>query len=156
MSRRPARSSDGTRPPDGPRVDDGAGRGLHSLPARTGTGMTSDREQAIFEAGIKLGALYHQWVGTPISPQTAEVIEEAIEQAVGLQPFVEEITVQLDRSRMRPNEFGYSELSGLMFDVVIVTRHGDATCRARLAPHDDYPLMEVLGCRDAPPVPDHR
>ena len=30
-----------------------------------GTERTSDREQAIFEAGIKLGALYHQWVGTP-------------------------------------------------------------------------------------------
>ncbi len=29
--------------------------------------MESDREQAVFEAGIKLGALYHQWVGTPIS-----------------------------------------------------------------------------------------
>ena len=70
--------------------------------------MTSDRDQAIFEAGIELGALYHQWVGTPISPQTAEVIEEAIEQAVGLQPFVEEITVRLDTRRMRPNEFGYS------------------------------------------------
>jgi len=31
----------------------------------------SDREQAIFEAGIKLGALYHQWVGTPISQESA-------------------------------------------------------------------------------------
>jgi hypothetical protein len=117
--------------------------------------MTSDRDQAIFEAGIKLGALYHQWVGTPISPQTAEVVEEAIEQAVGLQPFVDEITVRLDRRRMRPNEFGYSELAGLMFDVELVTRCNRATCRARLAPHDDYPMMSILSCHEAPPVPDH-
>ncbi|MEN6519152.1 MAG: dihydroneopterin aldolase family protein [Methanospirillum sp.] len=117
--------------------------------------MTSDRDQAIFEAGIKLGALYHQWVGTPISPQTAEVVEEAIEQAVGLQPFVEEITVRLDTRRMRPNEFGYSELAGLMFEVEIVTRCNGASCHARLAPHDDYPLMTILSCYDAPPVPDN-
>ncbi len=118
--------------------------------------MTADRDQAIFEAGIKLGALYHQWVGTPISPQTAEVVEEAIEQAVGLQPFVEEITVRLDTPRMRPNEFGYSELSGLMFDVEITTRCNGATCRARLAPNGDYPMMSILTAYDAAPVPDHR
>lgn len=117
--------------------------------------MTSDREQAIFEAGIKLGALYHQWVGTPISPQMAEVVEEAIEQSVGLQPFVEEIRVRLDRHRMRPNEFGYSELAGLMFDVELSTRYRGALCRARLSPENGYPMMTVLSSHDAPPVPDH-
>jgi len=30
--------------------------------------MTSNQEQAVFEAGIKLGALYHQWVGHPHLP----------------------------------------------------------------------------------------
>lgn len=117
--------------------------------------MTSDSEQAIFEAGIKLGALYHQWVGTPISPQIAEVIEEAIEQAVGLQPFVEEITVRLDTRKMRPNEFGYSELTGLMFEVELETRCNGASCRARLAPSGDYPLMTILSLHDTQTVPDH-
>ena len=50
--------------------------------------MTSDREQVVFEAGIKLGALYHQWVGTPISRASAGSVEAAIERAVILQPFV--------------------------------------------------------------------
>ena len=77
--------------------------------------MSTDREQAVFEAGIKLGALYHQWVGTPVSKKSAASIESAIEQAVILQPFVEEITVRLDRNLMTENDFGYSELSGLMF-----------------------------------------
>ncbi|MCQ2376461.1 MAG: dihydroneopterin aldolase family protein, partial [Methanocorpusculum sp.] len=27
--------------------------------------MATDRENAVFEAAIKLGALYHQFVGTP-------------------------------------------------------------------------------------------
>ena len=88
------------------------------------SGEHSDRERAIFEAGIRLGALYHQWVGTPISQESAPSVEAAIEKAVILQPFVEEITVRLDRSAMKKNVFGYSELSGLMFDVEIVTRVG--------------------------------
>jgi hypothetical protein len=108
--------------------------------------VTSDCEQAVFEAGIKLGALYHQWVGTPISRQSAASVEAAIEKAVILQPFVEEITVNLDRTLMAENRFGYSELSGLMFSVEIVTRVGFSYCRARLAPEQGYPFMNIVEC----------
>lgn len=117
--------------------------------------MATDREQAIFEAAIKLGALYHQWVGTPVSRRSAASVETAIEKAVILQPFVEEITVRLDREKMTENIYGYSELSGLMFDVVIVTRVGFAYCRARLAPHDGYPLMSIVECHEIPGVSDN-
>ena len=110
--------------------------------------MIPDRDRTIFEAGIKLGALYHQWVGTPISRKSAASVEKAIEQAVILQPFVEEITVRLDRTLMTENAFGYSELSGLMFDVDIVTRVGFTYCRARLAPKDGYPLMQITECNE--------
>lgn len=122
------------------------------------TGENSDgvcltqKEQAIFEAGIKLGALYHQWVGTPISRESAGSVESAIEKSVILQPFVEEITVRLDRSLMKENVYGYSELSGLMFMVTIVTRVGFSYCRARLAPSGSYPLMQVVECCEIPPV----
>ena len=115
----------------------------------------SDREQAIFEAGIKLGALYHQWVGTPISQESAASVESAIEKAVILQPFVEEITVRLDRSLMKKNVFGYSELSGLMFDAEIVTRVGFAYCRAVLSPKDGYPLMKIAECHEIATLSDH-
>ena len=108
--------------------------------------MISEKDRAIFEAGIKLGALYHQWVGTPISRESAGSIESAIEKAVILQPFVEQIMVRLDRALMTQNVFGYSELSGLMFDVEIVTRVGFTYCRARLAPENGYPLMRVVEC----------
>ena len=108
--------------------------------------MMTDRDRAIFEAGIKLGALYHQWVGTPISRKSAAGVERTIEQAVILQPYVEVITVRLDRNLMTENTFGYSELTGLMFDVEIVTRVGFTYCRARLAPLDGYPLMQIVEC----------
>jgi hypothetical protein len=110
--------------------------------------MQNDKELAIFEAGIKLGALYHQWIGTPVSRESAGSLESAIEKSVILQPHVEEITVCLDRNLMLPNRFGYSELAGLMFDVNIVTRVGFAYCRARLSPLDGYPLMQVVECRE--------
>jgi hypothetical protein len=117
--------------------------------------MNSDREQACFEAGIKLGALYHQWVGTPISRESAASVETAIEKAVILQPFVEEITVHLNRELMTENVFGYSELSGLMFDVEITTRVGFVYCRARLVPDAKYPLMQIVECHEIPRVSHH-
>ncbi len=123
-------------------------------PSQAGEKPT-DRERAIFEAGIKLGALYHQWVGTPIAQETATSVESAIEKAVILQPFVEEITVNLDHSLMKKNVFGYSELSGLMFDVEIVTRVGFCICRATLTPENGYPLMRILECHEIPALSDH-
>ncbi|MEM3588173.1 MAG: dihydroneopterin aldolase family protein, partial [Candidatus Jordarchaeaceae archaeon] len=41
----------------------------------------TDRDRAIFEGGITLGAIYHQFVGTPISRDAAVVsaLEKAIE-----------------------------------------------------------------------------
>ena len=110
--------------------------------------MKNDRVQAVFEAGIKLGALYHQWVGTPISRNSAGSVETAIEQAVILQPCVEKITVNLNRNLMTENIFGYSELSGIMFDVEITTRVGFSYCRARLSVENGYPLMKIVECNE--------
>lgn len=106
--------------------------------------MHTAREKAAFEAGIKLGALYHQWVGTPVSPLTAASIESAIEKSVGLQPHVKGISVRLDQDIMKPNVFGYSELQGLMLTVEIETRVDGEVCRARLRREGDYPMMEIV------------
>ena len=46
--------------------------------------MPTNREIAAFEAGIKLGALYHQFVGSPVSPKTADSLERAIEESISL------------------------------------------------------------------------
>lgn len=106
--------------------------------------MISERETAAFEAGIKLGALYHQFVGTPISQETAEYVEKAIESAVRLQPFVEEIEVHLNREDMVSNRFGYSELSGRMYRVRIKTKVGGSSCVAELELEDQYPMMKIV------------
>lgn len=106
--------------------------------------MITDRENAVFEAAIKLGALYHQFVGTPISRNTAATVEAAIESAVSLQPYVTRIEVHLDKSLMNENPFGYSELTGAMYDVTIETKFNDAVCKAQLRFENGYPMMKIL------------
>jgi hypothetical protein len=106
--------------------------------------MISDQDLAVFEAGIKLGALYHQWVGTPVSKDSATSLETAIKEAHIQQPFVENISVILDKELMNPNMFGYSELSGLMFSVSLKTRVNKAACTVQLSPEDGYPMMRII------------
>jgi hypothetical protein len=108
--------------------------------------MVSEREQAIFEAAIKLGALYHQFVGTPVSRTT----ETAIQESISLQPYVLELRVSIDRGQMEENLYGYSELKGTMLTVDVVTRVGDVCCHARLRRKGDYPLMEIIRCYEEP------
>ena len=43
------------------------------------------RERAIFEGGISMGALFHQFVGTPVNKDTKEGLERTIEESFKLQ-----------------------------------------------------------------------
>ena len=105
--------------------------------------MISDRERATFEVGIKMGALYHQWVGTPVSRESASSLERAIENAHIQQPYVTEISVSLDRDAMIPNSFGYCELAGLMLNVEMTVRVNQAACHASLSREGEYPMMRI-------------
>ena len=44
------------------------------------------RERAIFEGAISMGALFHQFVGTPVNKNTKESLEKAMEESLNLQP----------------------------------------------------------------------
>ena len=116
--------------------------------------MISDRERAAFEAGIKLGALYHQWVGTPVSRESAHSLERAIENAHIQQPYVTEISVGLDRDAMVPNSFGYSELAGLMLDVELTVRVNQASCHGSLSREGEYPMMRIEWIDEEPELSD--
>ena len=109
----------------------------------------TDRDNALFEAGIKLGALYHQFTGSPVNLKTVESLEQAIAQSISVQPFVEDITVSINRDMVRSNlnnEFGYCELEGRMLDVKINVRYGSALVKISLEYDEEleYPLMRVL------------
>ena len=106
-----------------------------------------DRDIAVFEAGIKLGALYHQFIGTPVSTATAEELGTAIEKSVSLQPWVSSVEVKIDREKVRENEneFRYCELRGEMLDVNVVVRYEEVEVHARVKYEEDmgYPWMRV-------------
>jgi hypothetical protein len=107
----------------------------------------TDRERAVFEAGIKLAAVYHQFIGTPVSASNAESLERAIEEGVKVQPFVESVEVKIrqDRLRMKRNEYDYQSLTGEMLDVKVSIRIGKVRAVGEMRYLEDikYPLMYV-------------
>lgn len=107
----------------------------------------NDREQALFEAGIKLGALYHQYVGAPLDLHTIPTLEKAIEESISVQPYVESVKVKIDNEWVasKINKFGYAELEGKMLDVELVVAYGTAKVLVKMQYDEDadYPLMFI-------------
>ena len=106
----------------------------------------NERDIAVFEAGIKLGALYHQFVGTPINTETIENLSRAIEKSIALQPYVRSISASIDREMVEKKQnpkFGYCELEGRMLHVSLQVRYKNTTALAELAYDGDYPLMSI-------------
>ena len=107
----------------------------------------TDPERAAFEAGVKMGTIYHQFVGIPVSSDNVETLERAIEEGCRTQPFVESVRVRIDRSRLKRKrgEFDYVSLTGEMLDVELVVRYKDVKVEAymRFVPEMNYPLMYV-------------
>jgi len=107
----------------------------------------SVKERAMFEAGIKMGTIYHQFVGVPVDLSSVEILERSIEQGVLVQPYVDSVTVRIDRSHFREksDEYGYMSLTGNMLDVKLTIRIDDVKVTAEMRYMKDlnYPLMYI-------------
>lgn len=107
--------------------------------------MPTDTEELAFEAGVKFGSLYHQFAGTPVSPDSADSLATAIEEAIENQPYCESVTVDIQTDRLRAaiddGSAEYTELTGEFMEVDIVLEDGDLTAAASMAMEDGYPLM---------------
>jgi len=105
----------------------------------------TDSEVACFEAGIKFGALYHQFVGTPVSPASSDSLERAIAEAIENQPHCTDLRVDVDDDRIRERvQKGYTELTGTLMDVELgVERDGVEVRAAMREDEDGYPLMSI-------------
>ncbi len=105
------------------------------------------RERAVFEAGIKLGTIYHQFVGTPLCAANVEILERAIEDGVKVQPFVEDVKVRIDRRALRKKKdaYDYQTLTGPMMNVIlkIKVENVRVTAEMRFVDELNYPLMYV-------------
>ena len=113
----------------------------------------TDRERAVFEAGIKLGTIYHQFVGTPVSKENADAVEKAIEESARVQPFVEDVKVHIDRTALREKRgaYDYYTLTGMMLQVYLRVRYGSAVAEVEMRRIDElsYPLMFVTRIYEA-------
>ena len=115
--------------------------------------VCSESERACFEAGIKLGAIYHQYVGTPISLESVDALEKAIEAGVRIQPFVSDVRVRINRADLHPKKstYKYTSLKGEMLDVWLQIRYGGylATCEMKYVRDLKYTLMRVANVTKA-------
>jgi len=107
----------------------------------------TDTERAAFEAGIKLGSIYHQYVGAPLSDENISILEKAIEDGAMVQPFVKDVKVRIDRTKIRKkkNAYKYFSLEGEMLNVWLKIGYGDVTleCEMRYVEDLRYPLMYI-------------
>jgi hypothetical protein len=124
----------------------------------------TERERALFEAGIKMGTIYHQFVGTPVSIRNTGELEKAIERSVMVQPFVESVAVRIniadDKKKKnidgskKEDTYDYVSLEGGMIDAVVRIKIRDVivTAEMRYIKELNYPLMYVS---EVSPVMNH-
>lgn len=107
----------------------------------------SSRERAIFEGAISMGALFHQFIGTPVNRETIKSLETSIGNSFSLQPAIEEVDVNinLDILKKELSEFDYTSLTGDMLDVKIYSKIDNvlAIVRMKFINELNYPLIFV-------------
>ena len=109
--------------------------------------MLTDARRACFEAGIKFGSLYHQFAGTPVSPDSARSLERAMAEAIENQPACESVVVRIDDDAVRDaidHDEGYAELTGRLMTVEMRVDHRGVTVRTRMEMDDGYPRMRLV------------
>ena len=102
--------------------------------------------EACFETGVKFGSLYHQFAGTPVSPDSAESLAQAIEESIENQPACEDVRVEIREAELAEacdTDHGYVEFTGRFAEVDITIVHGGVEVHARMEMVDGYPLMQV-------------
>ena len=107
----------------------------------------TSRERAIFEGAITMGALFHQFVGAPISMDTVDSLEKAMKESLELQPAIEKVEARINREKLEEamTGFDYTALNGDMLDVKIYSKVDDvlAVVRIKFIEELNYPLMFI-------------
>ena len=110
--------------------------------------MPTDAESACFEAGIKFGSLYHQFAGTPVSPDSADSLARAMEESIENQPYCEDVrvTVLEDElaAELAESTADYAELTGRFLEVEMDVEYEGVAVRTRMEMKDGYPLMKLV------------
>ncbi|MHA1754446.1 MAG: dihydroneopterin aldolase family protein [Candidatus Odinarchaeia archaeon] len=110
------------------------------------------RDRAIFEAGIKIGAAYHQFIGTPL-PKDFEgirVIEKAIEESLKAQPWVKEAKVTIIANKNKCGEYSYGEVNRRNLYINVLVEYHDIEVEVELKYNKElaYPLAIIKNIKD--------
>ena len=107
----------------------------------------SSRERAIFEGAITMGALFHQFVGTPVNLESVSNLEGSIKAAMELQPCINEVEVEINRKLLEESKskFNYVSLSGEMMNVKVISNYSGKKAVLVMEYIDElkYPLMYI-------------
>ena len=110
----------------------------------------TDRERASFEAGIKLGAIYHILCGIPISSkeEILSAIEKGIEASISCQPYVKSVKINLDRGKIsgdKSTPFDYDEIKGDIISADLILEYNSIEIVAKIKWVEDmqFPLMYI-------------
>jgi hypothetical protein len=116
----------------------------------------TDRDRAAFEAGIKLGGLFHQYMGMPVNEGSAIYMEEAMKRAVLAQPYVIDASVEIDRDVLLKHlsTYGYASLNERMLRARLTINYKDCIVEASISWIEElgYPLMKVDAIKDVPSI----
>ena len=112
----------------------------------------SSKERACYEAGIKMGTIYHQFVGTPVSLANIEGLETEMANAIKVQPYVKDAIIRIDRGGFVDDGdiYSYKSLSGEMIDAVVTIELDGVTVVSEMRYDRElgYPLMFISDIRE--------
>jgi len=112
----------------------------------------TDSQRISFELGIKLGALFHQFVGTPVSSKNIDKLESAMESTTESQAFVKsaEVDIKPEKSSSDDGPFDYTTLTGDMIEAKVEVGYKDITAIGKMKYIEkmNYPLMYVESIED--------
>ncbi|WP_256298042.1 dihydroneopterin aldolase family protein [Haloarchaeobius salinus] len=107
----------------------------------------TEAETACFESGIKFGTLYHQFAGTPVSPDSAASLETAMAEAIENQPHCVDVTVDVladeIAAALAEQSADYLELTGRFMEVEMVVEYEGTRVETSMSMEGDYPMMRV-------------
>ncbi len=105
----------------------------------------SDRERAVFEAGIALGAITHAVCGFPTTRSTKPFIEKAVEKSFMLQPYRKNIRFRVRSTAKRGGLYKYDTITPNDLEAVVEIEYGQTVVTAKMAyvRRLNYPLMYV-------------
>lgn len=108
----------------------------------------TDRDRAVFEAGIAIGSLYHQFLGVPITGETKvlKALERAIKLTMMSQPYREALAVKIRKTGGRKRHpYDYESLKGRHLDIEITCRYGNYKVMSvmKYIPEMDYNFMYI-------------